>query len=428
MKVRLVLSLVIILAATIAIADTYYEDIQRGVANPLPAGQFQALERQAILEFVNPDLYERLATAFGRTTERVWTMIYGEIFCNLTSDESRQAEMGAQVFNSFANGIDLKGNKLIVDFSRHAQVPRGVAVPFETNFEISFALSAPETMELKPLSIAGLTKLRLKQLAIWKDRKLPVTQLVKWQQLLESAGHFDAYNYWLFRQARPNEFDLWVSQHRVAYEAWVAWRSRNAMRLTGPDFQRLRQDGQVTDSYVDPSTGLIFPKLLGTYNRIGTHEFPDKRLGVVIQYRGFARADVFIYDNGYSHISTGTDSDAVKTEFGHIQEEFISETSKSPFSNLQKILETAPAAEIKADNQVAKVLAAMYTFSMKRRDGSELEMESWILLTGFKEKLLKLRFTLPKRDPKLSQTELRSFVTNFLDANPKERVNFFVQK
>lgn len=68
--------------------------------------------------------------------------------------------------------------------------------------------------------------------------KLPDTELVRWQERILQAGHFDAYNYWLFRSARPAEYEKWSKAHRKELDAWLAWRSSNAIRLDLPDFQR----------------------------------------------------------------------------------------------------------------------------------------------------------------------------------------------
>ncbi len=242
---RRMLSLVLLasMAGAVAVAGSYYDAIQRGFANPLPAKEFEKLEKDALADFGNPDVYDRLATAFGNSTERVWAIIYGEVFCNLTSDASREAEAGARIFAWLAKAITFEGKEMNVALTRNAELSSGKGVPFESTFEMSVLFAAMGNRELNPASIAGLTRLRRDQLEIWKEKKLPVTQLIQWQQSIEAAGHFDAYNYWLFRQARPSEFDSWLAQHRGEYEAWIAWHSQNAFRPTGPDFQRLRQAG-----------------------------------------------------------------------------------------------------------------------------------------------------------------------------------------
>jgi len=243
MKSRFALLVVATFVTSLAIAASYYEAIQEGLANPLPAKQFRQLEKAATKNFANADQYYGLARRFGDTTEKVWAIIYGEVFCNLTQDETLQAEMGRQVFEWFSDSIKFNGGKMTVDLTHHAQLSSSGGPPFETSFELSIVFGALGNSELDPLTIAGLAKLRRKQLAIWKQRQLPVTQVTNWQQSITAASHYEAYNYWLFRHARRTEFDAWVLEHQTEYEAWLEWRSKNVMQLASPDFHRVRLAG-----------------------------------------------------------------------------------------------------------------------------------------------------------------------------------------
>jgi hypothetical protein len=63
--------------------------------------------------------------------------------------------------------------------------------------------------------------------------------LTKRQQAIVSAGHFDAYNYWLFQSARPEEFSHWMQEHQSEFQSWKEWQSKNGFVVERPDFQRL---------------------------------------------------------------------------------------------------------------------------------------------------------------------------------------------
>jgi len=53
-----------------------------------------------------------------------------------------------------------------------------------------------------------------------------------------SAGHFEAYNYWLFKGARAEEFSEWIKSHQDQFQAWLDWQSKNKFAVENPDFQR----------------------------------------------------------------------------------------------------------------------------------------------------------------------------------------------
>jgi hypothetical protein len=90
-----------------------------------------------------------------------------------------------------------------------------------------------------PLTIQELTQIRKNQLSLWHQKKLPQTELVRRQEAILGAGHFEAYNYWLFRGARVDEFNEWSKEHQVQYQAWMDWQAKNRFSVQAPDFQRL---------------------------------------------------------------------------------------------------------------------------------------------------------------------------------------------
>ena len=62
---------------------SYYEAIQQGAKNPVQPSQFKKIEEAAFKDFAQPESYDLLTTTFGNTTEKVWAVIYGEVYCNL---------------------------------------------------------------------------------------------------------------------------------------------------------------------------------------------------------------------------------------------------------------------------------------------------------------------------------------------------------
>ena len=50
-----------------------------------------------------------------------------------------------------------------------------------------------------------------------------------YHEQLIAAGHFDAYNHWLFGPGEPDSFARWQQQHRDALEALGRWRARHPL-------------------------------------------------------------------------------------------------------------------------------------------------------------------------------------------------------
>ncbi len=177
--VKTVLSIITFLSlciASFAQDAAYYNAIQKGSSFQVQPPQFKKMEENALMNYSRPETYELLATSFGNTTEKVWAVIYG--------------------------AIGLKN-------------------------------------DVGPLSIQKLTEIRKNQLSLWNQRKLPQTELVRRQEAILSAGHFDAYNYWLFKGARPEESNAWFKERPAQLQAWLDWQGKNKFNIQAPDFQRL---------------------------------------------------------------------------------------------------------------------------------------------------------------------------------------------
>ena len=98
---RTVVCLLVFLASsTVALcqSSSYYKAIQKGAPTQIQPKQFKEMEESALKEYSRPEPYELLATSFGNTTEKVWALIYGEVFCNLSSDKGHVSQVGSLMF------------------------------------------------------------------------------------------------------------------------------------------------------------------------------------------------------------------------------------------------------------------------------------------------------------------------------------------
>jgi hypothetical protein len=243
-------SFLVLCTASFAQDAAYYKAIQKSASTRVQPAQFKKLEESALKDFSRPETYELLATSFGNTTERVWAVIYGEVYCNLSADSDRISEIGSLVFRWYEGSLSRQSSGLSADLTENAQSsPK--RVPFESLFEQAFLMAAVSLRsDFPPLSIQRLTQIRKNQLSLWNQKKLPQTELVRRQEVILSAGHFEAYNYWLFNGAHADEFNEWVRGHQAQFQAWLDWQSKNKFEVQTPDFQRLyflrKGDGNAT--------------------------------------------------------------------------------------------------------------------------------------------------------------------------------------
>ncbi len=230
---------VVVCGTTSAQSPSYYDAIQKNSSNRLKPDQFKRMEEDALKEYSRPEVYESLATSFGNTTEKVWAVIYGEVFCNLSADSERTRHMGDLVFGWYDASLSVEGKGISADLTEHAEGSQE-ETPFESRFELSFLMAAaPYGSRVKPLSIEELSSIRKNQLSSWSERRLPSNELVQRQQALIAGGYFEAYNFWLFQAARPDEFNQWLGTHQTQLQGWLDWQKSNAFAVTSPDIQRI---------------------------------------------------------------------------------------------------------------------------------------------------------------------------------------------
>lgn len=226
----------------------YYEAIQKG-AEPLAAEAFAKLEADARDRFATPEPYLPLVRAFAASTERVWAVIYGEVYLDLLPADADRNGIDTLVFHLYDDAIEKNEKGFGVSLTKVVMIDGSdPKPPFATNFEIAFTLGCilqPEgggkqTIRpgIEPLTIQALTEIRREQLALWKEKDFPTTELMRWQVRVLEAGHFDAYNQWLFGAARPDEHKAWLTSHQEDQAAWVEWQRENPMKPAGADFQR----------------------------------------------------------------------------------------------------------------------------------------------------------------------------------------------
>jgi len=220
---------------------SYYLEIQGKPPAVAPA-EFSKLEQSAYQSFADPEVYPPLVRAFAATSERVWAVIYGEVYAGRSADEKQRLELGALIFTLYRDAIrSTSGDTIQFSLTRHWTVDaERPELPFEMGYEVS-TVTGLMASGYKPgdtLTIAALTAGRLAQVSIWREKNLPETELLRWQERIVQSGHFTAYNQWLFGGARPDEFESYRKAHREEYGAWLAWRAANAMQVDVPDFQR----------------------------------------------------------------------------------------------------------------------------------------------------------------------------------------------
>ena len=138
------------------------------------------------------------------TTDKIWGIIYGEIFINIESFTARTAE----IKNILLDGY----KKLFAD-------PDLLANTKDKNkFEIAFltTMNKQNSVVINGLNAETLTMIRTRFILDWDQsyaKIFPFALFDKQQQFLEE-GLFTAYNHWIFGAAQNlSNYQNWISTH-----------------------------------------------------------------------------------------------------------------------------------------------------------------------------------------------------------------------
>ena len=175
--------------------------------------------------------YYNAALFYFYAKDKVWSLIYGEIFVNMESLSERGAAMQEQLLQAWKE-------KLFAD----ADLMKGEEKN-KSEFAKAFLLgiSKQSTLAGKGINTEVLTMIRTRFILDWYENnaaKFPF-RLFDYQQQLIREGMFDAYNQWLFG-ATENlaAYDNWTKTHAEEYNGFnVFQRSRVFKMPPGQHYQ-----------------------------------------------------------------------------------------------------------------------------------------------------------------------------------------------
>lgn len=166
--------------------------------------------------------YYNAARYYFFTKDKVWSLVYGEIFLNLESYSKRTAEIKDLLLEGY--------KKLFTDVT--IQKDQDMKSPFVVAYlnivgKLGFTISRGVTAE-------SLTVLRTKFIINWFDT-YPTNypfRLFDYERQLLKAGMFDAYNEWIFGAAENlTAFQTWTTTHADEYKRFTDFQNGRVFKM-----------------------------------------------------------------------------------------------------------------------------------------------------------------------------------------------------
>jgi len=178
-------------------------------------------ERGILSEPSYPGNYYNAAKYYYFSADKVWGIIYGEVFVNLESYSQRTTEIQTQLIDGY--------KKLFTDPD----------IMKNQKNRSEFATAVLETMKKNAglvaagISVESLNKLRKAFIADWYQAnaaRFPY-RLFEHQQQLVKAGMFDAYNQWLFSGANASQYQQWAAAHSEEVNNFSNFQKNRVFKL-----------------------------------------------------------------------------------------------------------------------------------------------------------------------------------------------------
>ncbi len=166
--------------------------------------------------------YYNVSKYYFLTTDKIWSLLYGEIFINIESFTARTAEI---------KNVLLDGYKKVF-----AETDLLAGVKDKNSFELAYlaTMNKQSGMAIRGLNAETLTMIRTRFLLDWNTtyaQKFPYRIFELHQQLLEE-GLFPAYNQWIFGTAQNlSAYQTWIGTHPEEYSAFKKFQEGRILKI-----------------------------------------------------------------------------------------------------------------------------------------------------------------------------------------------------
>jgi len=168
--------------------------------------------------------YYNAALFYYYTKDKVWSLLYGEIFVNMESLTERAVAMKKLLLDGYKQ-------KLFADADMMAGTGKNTS-----DFTKAFLQTAGKEASLvnKGITTETLTMIRTRFILDWfatNAAKYPF-KLFDYQQQLLKEGLFEAYNQWLFGTVESlPAYDNWIKTHAEAHTAFTTFQKNRVFKI-----------------------------------------------------------------------------------------------------------------------------------------------------------------------------------------------------
>lgn len=165
-----------------------------------------------------PANYYNASRHYYFSTDKVWSLIYGEIFVNMEPNSIRSAEIKELLSESY--------KKLFMEKNLNE-------IKTKNAFSKKFleVMQAQSAIASQGVNTESLTMIRTRFILNWDYEKFPYKLFEYHKQLLQE-GLFETYNKWLFESTTNiASFQNWINTHAAEFNAFDRMQKNRVFRM-----------------------------------------------------------------------------------------------------------------------------------------------------------------------------------------------------
>jgi tetratricopeptide (TPR) repeat protein len=214
------------------------------------------LDEQAAIDFweqgirVEPTYapnYYHACKHYARSPNRLWALLYGEMFLNLEPGAERGIEVSRILLATWRDAIRFTSDTTVqvpltttqpiaVDDSGEVHLPLPTA--FQVNLHTAVAQRLlPRRPRTRPVTVQELAAVRAEFLALWQNQNLNIeldNPLVSLWEALKAANLWEPYHYWLLMRYERTELQAYQRANAALWGRLVKWLEENPLRVPTP--------------------------------------------------------------------------------------------------------------------------------------------------------------------------------------------------
>jgi tetratricopeptide (TPR) repeat protein len=176
--------------------------------------------------------YYNAALYYANTKDKVWSLVYGEIFVNMESLSQRGAAMKELLLQGYKEKLFAQSDLLLGEDKNKSEFAKAFLQ----------SMSKQSAVANKGVSIETLTMIRSRFILDWYENnaaKFPF-RLFDFQRQLMQEGMFEAYNQWLFGPVdNLASYDNWTKTHPDDHTAFSTFQKSRIFKMPAGQYYQV---------------------------------------------------------------------------------------------------------------------------------------------------------------------------------------------